>query len=241
MRISRRPNLSFLVNNESQARLVLTFSLQFHYITYVMRIFPKKTDFYELFDKSVDNLWRGTERLLNLMEDFEDVESKVKEVYEIEQEGDMITHDIMRKLNQTFITPLDREDIQMLAATLDDIIDHIWAAVDKLVVFKIEKPTAESVHLVRDLHTTSEVLQKAMKELRAKDYEHVKEHCIEINRLENKIDRTFRNALGELFDDYKDDPLMIIKWKNLYEHFEEAADKCEDVANILETIVLKHA
>jgi len=206
-----------------------------------MGLFPKNIDFYEIFERAVENLSKGTSLLVSLMEDFTDVEAKVKSIYEIEQEGDILTHDIMRKLNQTFITPIDREDIQALASRIDDIIDLIWAGVDKFIVFKIDKPTPESVHLAKELHETSEVIKKAIRELRAKDYEHVKEHCIEINRMENRVDRTFRNALGELFDDYKDDPVMIIKWKNIYEHFEEAADKCEDVANILETIVLKHA
>ena len=154
-----------------------------------MKLFPKKIDFFEIFDKAVNNLSKGTSLLVSLMEDFTDVESKVKQIYEIEQEGDILTHDIMRKLNQTFITPIDREDIQQLAATLDDIIDLIWAAVDKFTVFRIEKPTADSVHLAKELHETTEVLQKAIKELKAKDYEHVKEHCIEINRMENRIDR----------------------------------------------------
>jgi predicted phosphate transport protein (TIGR00153 family) len=206
-----------------------------------MRLFPRNIDFFEIFDKAVDNLSKGTGLLVSLMEDFTDVEDKVKRIYEIEQEGDLLTHDIMRRLNQTFITPIDREDIQELATHIDDILDHIWAAVDKLVVFKIEKPTSDSVHLVKELHETCEVIKKAIRELRLKDYDHVKEHCIEINRMENRIDRTFRNSLGELFDDYRDEPVMIIKWKDIYEHFEEAADKCEDVANILETIVLKHA
>jgi len=220
---------------------MLTFPTDFHRITYEMKLFPQKIDFFEIFEKSVTNLSKGTQMLVSLMEDFTDVENKVKHIYEIEQEGDILTHDIMRRLNQTFITPIDREDIQQLAATLDDIIDLIWAAVDKFIVFKIEKPTPDAVHLSKELHETAEVIQKAIRKLRAKEYDHVKEYCIEINRMENRIDRTFRNALGELFDDYSDDPVMIIKWKYIYEHFEEAADKCEDVANILETVVLKHA
>jgi hypothetical protein len=84
-------------------------------------------------------------------------------------------------------------------------------------------------------------MKKAFKELEAKNWEHVKEHCIDINRMENQIDRIYRNALGELFDDFKDSPAMLIKWKDVYDHLEEASDKCEDVANILESIVLKHA
>jgi len=206
-----------------------------------MKIFPRSIDFFEIFDKAVENAVRASVCLVNLMENFQDVEVKVKELYEIEQEGDIITHDIMRKLNRTFITPIDREDIHALASRIDDIVDLIWGGVDKMIVFRIDKPTQDAVHLARDLNTTAEVIQKALRELKAKDYDHVKEHCIEINRMENRVDRTFRNALGELFDDFKDNPAMIIKWKDVYEHFEEAADKCEDVANILESIVLKHA
>jgi predicted phosphate transport protein (TIGR00153 family) len=207
----------------------------------VMKIFPRKIDFFEIFNKCISNLVRTTAQLVDLMENFENVEDKVKQLYELEQEGDLLTHDIMRRLNQTFITPIDREDIHVLAARIDDIVDMIWGGVDRMAVFRIDKPTKDAVHLARELHTTAEVIQKAMKELEAKDYDHVKEHCIEINRMENRIDRTFRNALGELFDDFADNPALIIKWKDVYEHFEEAADKCEDVANILEGIVLKHA
>lgn len=206
-----------------------------------MKIFPRKIDFFEIFNKCIVNLTRTTAQLVDLMENFENVEDKVKQLYEYEQEGDMLTHDIMRRLNQTFITPIDREDIHVLASRIDDIIDMIWGAVDRMAVFRIEKPTKEAIHLAKELHATTEVIQKAMKELEAKDYDRVKEHCIEINRMENRIDRIFRNALGELFDDFADDPAMIIKWKDVYEHFEEAADKCEDVANILEGIVLKNA
>lgn len=206
-----------------------------------MRIFPEKIDFFILFDKAVANSARATEALVDLMENFEDVESKVKLIHEIEQEGDMITHDIMRKLNKTFITPIDREDIHSLACRIDDIVDLVWSGVDKLIVFRVPKPTKDAVYLSRELYDTARVIQKAFKELEAKNWEHVKEHCIEINRMENRIDRIYRNALGELFDDFKDDPVMIIKWKDIYERLEDASDKCEDVANVLEGIVLKHA
>lgn len=206
-----------------------------------MKIFPRRIDFFEIFDKAVENAGRATGRLVELLKDFNNAEEKVKEIYEIEQEGDILTHDIMRKLNRTFITPIDREDIHALAARIDDIVDLIWGGVDRMVVFRIKEPTTEVIHIAEELHATVEFIKKAMKELEAKDYDHVKEHCIEINRMENRIDRIYKNALGELFDDFKDNPALIIKWKDVYEHFEEAADKCEDVANILESIVLKHA
>jgi len=205
-----------------------------------MRIFPKEIDFFEIFDKAASNLTKATSLLVSLMENFDNLEARAKEIYEVEQDGDMLTHDIMKKLNRTFITPIDREDIHALASRMDDILDLVWGGVDRMIVFKIAEPTPQAVELAKDLHQTTEVLQKTIKELRAKNYSHVQEHCIEINRLENRIDRTFRDALGKLFDDMKD-PLLIIKWKEIYEHLENASDRCEDVANVLEGIVLKNA
>lgn len=205
-----------------------------------MRIFPKETDFFEIFDNAAVNLTRATSILVSLMENFDDVEAKAKKIYEAEQDGDMLTHDIMKKLNSSFITPIDREDIHALASSMDDILDLVWGGVDRLVVFKIKTPTNAAIELAKDLHSTTEVLQKTIRELKSKNYSHVQEHCIEINRLENKIDRVFRDALGKLFDDFAD-PLLIIKWKEIYEHLENASDRCEDVANVLESIVLKNA
>jgi predicted phosphate transport protein (TIGR00153 family) len=206
-----------------------------------MRIFPKEIDFFEIFDKAASNLTKATSLLVSLMENFDNLEARAKEIYEVEQDGDMLTHDIMKKMNRTFITPIDREDIHALASRMDDILDLVWGGVDRMIVFKITEPTPQAVELAKDLHQTTEVLQKTIKELRSKNYSHVQEHCIEINRLENRIDRTFRDALGKLFDDMKDDPLLIIKWKEIYEHLEDASDRCEDVANVLEGIVLKNA
>lgn len=205
-----------------------------------MRFFPKEIDFFEIFDKAGTNLTKATNLLVELMQDFSKLEAKAKEIYDLEQEGDLLTHDIMRKLNKTFITPIDREDIHTLASRMDDIIDLIWSGVDRMVVFRITEPTREMIEIAKDLRFTTEVIQKTIKELKCKNYSHVQEHCIEINRLENKIDRIFRDALGRLFDDIKD-PLLIIKWKEIYELFEDAADRCEDVANVLESILLKNA
>lgn len=206
----------------------------------IMRFFPKEIDFFELFDKAASNLTKATSLLVSLMENFDDLLKRTKEIYEVEQEGDILTHDIMRRLNKTFLTPLDREDIHSLASRIDDVLDLIWGGVDRIMVFKINTPTPAVINLSKDLHATTEVLQKAIRELRLKNYAHVQEYCIEINRLENRIDRIFRDALGKLFEDFTD-PLLIIKWKEVYEHLEDASDRCEDVANILEGIVLKHA
>ncbi len=205
-----------------------------------MKLFPKEIDFFEIFDKTSQNLTKAATLLVSLMENFDNLEARAKEIHEIEQDSDMLTHDIMKKLNKTFITPIDREDLYNLASRLDDVIDLIWAAVDRIAVFKLKEPTKEGIAMSKDLLTTAEVMHKAIKELKEKNYSHVQEHCIEINRLENRIDRGFRDALGRLFDEIKD-PILIIKWKEIYEHLEDASDRCEDVANVLEAIVLKYA
>ncbi len=205
-----------------------------------MKFFPKEIDFFEIFDRAALNVTKAASLLVSLMENFDNIEARAKEIYEVEQDGDMLTHDIMKKLNKTFITPIDREDLHTLASGLDDVLDLIWASVDRLAVFKITEPTKEAVAMSKDLFATAEVIHKAIKKLKEKNYSHVQEYCIEINRLENKIDRGFRDALGSLFENMKD-PILIIKWKEIYEHLEDASDKCEDVANVLESIVLKYA
>jgi hypothetical protein len=206
-----------------------------------MRFFPKKTDFFEYFDSALSNLSKGTEQFVVLLENFGEFKKRSQEIQDIEHEGDILTHDIMRQLYGTFLTPIDREDIHALASRIDDVLDQLWAAVERMAIFRFAEPTPQCIQMARDLHRTSGVLQKAFKELRAKNYDHLQEHCIEINRLENKLDRDVREALGSLFVEFKDDPLMVIKWKEIYEHLEDAADRCEDVANILEAIMLKHA
>jgi len=205
-----------------------------------MGLFPKTVDFFEIFDRAALNITKAGVLLVALMENFDRLEERAKEIYEVEQEGDILTHEIMKNLNKTFITPIDREDLYALASSLDDILDLIWGAVDRLVVFKITEATKEAVSMAKDIQTTTEVIHKAIHKLKEKQYGHVQEYCIEINRLENLIDRDFRDALGKLFDEVKD-PILIIKWKEIYEHLENASDKCEDVANVLESIVLKHA
>jgi len=208
-----------------------------------MALFPKKIDFFEQFDRALENLSRAANLLVDIFNNFssfENFEKKAKSIYEFEQEGDMLTHDIMKDLNKTFLTPIDREDIHALASRIDDVIDFIWAAVDRMVVYKIDKPTPEVISIAEDLQMTADVLKKALRELRAKQYSHVQEHCIEVNRLENRIDRKYRDALGKLLND-DNDPVYIIKWKDIYQLFEDASDRGEDIANILESIVLKNA
>jgi uncharacterized protein Yka (UPF0111/DUF47 family) len=206
----------------------------------IKKIFPKEINFFEMFEKAALNVHKGAGSLVEMMGNFQEAETKAKDIRDAEQEGDMLTHEVMRRLNKTFITPLDREDIHALISRLDDVLDLIWASADRAVLFKLNDPLPEAVDLSKTLHETTDIIIKAINCLKDKKYSYIQEYCIEINRLENRGDRIFREALVKLFDTIKD-PILVIKWKEVYENLEDASDKCEDVANILEGIVLKHA
>jgi len=205
-----------------------------------MALFPKNIDFFEMFDRAINNVVNATDHLVALFKDPVDFEKKAKIMHEFEQEGDILTHDIMKELNKTFLTPIDREDIHALASRIDDVLDLMWGAVDRMTVYKLDKPTSEALAIAEDLQMTAGILRKVIHELRTKNYSHVQEHCIEINRIENRIDRLYRDALGKLLNG-PNDPVQIIKWKDIYQLLEDASDRAEDIANILEGIVLKNA
>lgn len=205
-----------------------------------MKFFPKKLDFYELFDNASKNLIKAAEQLKELFVRFDNIETRVKEIHALEHEGDLLTHEAIRMLNQTFLTPIDREDIHALACRLDDILDLIWASADRFMLFKIDQKVTGAEELAQSLVDNANTIHRAITELRNKKYSFVHDLCIEINRLENEADRIFRRAIGNLFENIKD-PILIIKWKEILEHLENATDRCEDVANILEGIVLKNA
>jgi len=206
-----------------------------------MRSFLRKDiDFFEPFDKAARNAIKAASLLVSAFRDMENLEMISKEIRETEKEGDMMTHDIIRQLNKTFITPIDREDMHALCNGIDDVVDLIWACAERLTLFKLKEPTEEAIEIVNNLLATTEMMSKAIIALRDKKYPFVQEYCIEINSLENRIDRLYRAALGKLFDEVKD-PIFLIKWKEVYEILEDASDGCEDVANILEAIVIKYA
>ena len=205
-----------------------------------MRVFSKKQDFFDLFDKVAANILHAATLLVAIMEHFTNLDNWAQEVHQLENDGDLLTHDIIKKLNKTNITPIDREDIHALASTLDDILDFIWGTAARLAIFRMKESTKEAVIMSKELLTTVELVHKAIKKLEEKNYSHMQGYCIEINKLENTMDRVFRDALGHLFDEIKD-PILVIKWKEIYEHLENASDKCEDVADILESIAIKNA
>jgi predicted phosphate transport protein (TIGR00153 family) len=173
-----------------------------------------------------------------LFADYHNVEAKIEDIRRIEHLGDEMTHSIMRKLNQTFITPFDREDIHTLASSLDDVVDFINAACARIVMYRITDPPAEAGQLARLILAQCEELEKAVSNLQKSD--DVLRHCVEINRLENEADQVSRVAIARLFD-HETNPINLIKIKELLEFLETATDKAEDVADVLETVVLKNA
>jgi len=200
---------------------------------------PKKTDFLRLFDSASANIVRGTQLFRDILDDPTDLKAKVEKLKEVEHEGDRITHEALAKLNATFITPFDREDIHSLASRLDDILDSTDAAAQRLVLYKIETIPPHLKALARLLVASAEQVHKAVVVLHdGKRYSEAMTACVEINRLENEADVLHREALGDLFANATD-AIQVIKLKDLYAFLEEATDRCEDAANSIETIILK--
>jgi predicted phosphate transport protein (TIGR00153 family) len=205
----------------------------------MMKLVKRGEDFFELFENVGKNLLQASRSLVEFFESFDKMSDKIKAISDLEHDNDLLTHEIIRKLNKTFITPIDREDIHALTSKMDDVLDLMWGAAQRAQLFKVEKPTPESAALARNLASAVELVYKAVAYLRAKKYSYIQDICVEIHGLENLNDRIFRQTLGKMFDEIQD-PIMIIKWKELYEILEDASDRCEDVANTLESIVLKY-
>jgi predicted phosphate transport protein (TIGR00153 family) len=174
-----------------------------------------------------------------MLDEFSDPVASQKQIKQIEHNGDALTHDIVKKLNQSFITPFDREDIYALTGALDDILDLIDAGAQRFVIYNVEQPTATSQEMVFLILKSCQALQEAVS-LLGKDMEQIKRYCVDVNSLENEADRVCREAISRLFDEEKD-PIQLIKWKEIYETLERTCDKCEDAVNILESVVLKNA
>ena len=202
-------------------------------------VVPKEREFFRLFSEFAASVEKAAGDLLLMMEGFErsTAKAKAREILELEHVGDKIVHDIVKRLDKAFITPLDREDIYDLATTLDEIMDNIEATADALIIYRIETPLPHAVEQAAVLAKATTVLRGAIDKLEKR--KGVREDCVEVNRLENDGDRIVRDAIAELFDgDMK--CTDIIKWKDIYETIEKAIDECEHVANTLESVVLKN-
>jgi predicted phosphate transport protein (TIGR00153 family) len=206
-----------------------------------MSFMPKEQKFFDLFEASGKNIIKGAQSLKDMIDTWQFIDSHVAEITELEHEGDSITHQIISLLHRTFVTPFDREDIALLAHTMDDIMDFIHAAADSMFIYKISAPTKRAKELADIIVQASVEVEKAVRGLRHKsEFKNILEVCVEINRLENAADRVYRAAIGELFDDTTD-IAKIIKWRDIYEHMETSTDRCEDVADVLEGVALKNA
>ena len=202
---------------------------------------PREDKFFGLFEESARNIVKAAETLREMVDTWQLVESKVAEITELEHAGDTITHQIMAQLHRTFVTPFDREDIALLAHTMDDVVDFIHAAADAMFIYNIDRPSQRAKELTDIILQGAEEMERAVSGLRKRsELKKILEHCVEINRLENAADRVFRSAMAELFDDAVD-VTQVIKWREIYEQMEAATDRCEDVANVLEGVALKHA
>jgi predicted phosphate transport protein (TIGR00153 family) len=202
----------------------------------MVRFIPREEKFFDFLRDAAGNILRAAEILKQMMDSYQDPASSARDLKELEHEGDKITHDIIRMLNRTFITPIDREDIYSLTSALDDILDLIEAAADRMVLYQIQAPTPEAKDLSAIIYDSAKEISCAIGRLSGLD--HVYEHCVEINRLENAADRITRDAIARLFQGGYD-PFQVIKWKEIYETLEAATDKCEDAANVIEAVVLK--
>ena len=205
----------------------------------MVRLVPRETKFYDMFAEVSANLILGARLMVEMLHDFQDIPARVQKLKDIEHRGDEMTHAIITKLNQTFITPFDREDIHKLASSLDDVLDFLNSAGDRLVLYKIHSAPPEAEKLAELVVRQCEELHQAVKNLE-KHNPVVLQHCVEINRLENEADTVSRRAIGRLFEQ-EHDPITLIKLKELYEVLETATDKAEDAANVLESVVLKSA
>ena len=205
---------------------------------------PREQVFFDLFEKSAQNVHRGALKLMEIVGRFRDLSVLAREMKDIEHEGDRITHEVIERLNRSFITPLDREDIHVLAGCLDDVLDFMDTAVNRMMLYKFAEPTEDAVALARCLERATTILQDAVPRLRKLHNKHEVEAllkcCVDVNTQENEGDRIQQHALATLFENGQD-AIFVIKWKDVYQDLETATDRCEDVANAIESIVLKNA
>ena len=206
---------------------------------FLQRLMPRDGDFFVLFRKQAENVVQGAQAFVSLLEHYTGVPEQVQRVKALEHAGDEITHQIFRKLNQTFITPFDREDMYQLGSTLDDVIDLIDAAASRFVLYRVSGVRSGTIELAQVLAAATVELKTAIHSME-KTQDRALLHVIEINRLENESDRICRTLIAQLFEEEKD-PVQIIKWKEIFEVIETAVDKCEDVSNVIESVILKNA
>lgn len=206
----------------------------------MVRLLPKEEKFFDYFDQASERAVKAIKVLKKMMQDLSNAEERAKEIVSLEHECDNITHEAVSALHKTFITPIERDSIYSLITRLDDVIDFVDSVAERVLLYKIKTSMPEAISLIDTLENAIEQVANGVRKLRnLEDPRSILIVCVEINRLENEGDKIFRNALSVLFDSTSD-PIEIIKWKDIYETLEDAVDRCEDVANILEGIVVEN-
>jgi predicted phosphate transport protein (TIGR00153 family) len=199
-------------------------------------LFPREEDFFVLFRKQAALVREGCDLLHEMLESFDRLEERARQLKDVEHRADVVTHDIFERLNRTFITPLEREDIHQLASNLDDVLDAVEAIGSRFVLFQIRQPSTEAKRLAKILTECATQIEKAVDSLQ--NMNNLMSFTVEINRLENEADAISRLVMADLFSG-RHDLLDVLRWKEIYGRLENAADRCEDVANAIESIVVK--
>jgi len=198
---------------------------------------PREERFFEMFETSVEVVLKGARLFNDMLQDYTNVEEKAKALKEVELDGDHNTHRLMEALNRSFVTPIDRDDIHALNSELDDILDFMEALASRFVLFRIAEPTPEMKEFGELILKATEQIAQAIHSLSRMD--HLLSFCKEIKRLENLGDELSRKVIADLFENEKD-PIQLIKLKEIYGRLEATTDKCEDLANTIESIVIKN-
>jgi len=204
------------------------------------RFLPRETSFFDFFEQHAALTIEGTKEFLSLVTTGANIPAKCRRISDIEHETDTITHRCVEALHKTFITPIDRDQIHRLITRMDDIMDYVEAAAERIELYELTTMTSDCRDLADALHRAAQQVEGAVRGLRTlKEPQATLKLCIDINRLENETDAILRRSVGRLFKDEKD-PILVIKWKEALDFLEQATDRCEDVANVIESIVVKH-
>jgi uncharacterized protein len=205
------------------------------------RFLPRETSFFDFFEQHAALTIEGTKEFLSLVTTGANIAAKCRRISDIEHETDTITHRCVEALHKTFITPIDRDSIHRLITKMDDVMDFVEAAAERLELYELTVMTADVRDMADVLHRAAMQVEAAVRGLRSLgDPQATLKLCIDINRLENEADAILRRSVAKLFKEEKD-PIVVIKWKEIYENLENASDRCEDVANIIEGVILEHA
>jgi predicted phosphate transport protein (TIGR00153 family) len=205
------------------------------------RLLPKETSFFDFFEQHAALTVAGTKEFVSLVASGANIDAKARRIKEIEHETDVITHRCVEALHRTFITPIERDDIHRLITKMDDVMDFVEAASERIALYEIKEMTEEVRDLADVLARAAQEVYETCKLLRnLKNPAQILQKCVDINRLENEGDAILRRAVARLFKEKGHDPIYVIKWKEIYENLENATDRCEDVANIIEGVVLEN-